>query len=437
MALTLQVISFKNHTPTKAMSTTVNQSVCRIGRASDSDFVLPDADRVVSQQHAVIQPDKGAYYLIDKSTNGTYINNASERVVKGNKIRLHDGDVLKIGEYNCVISIAKQRKQAEDSLIDSATWQSPLHNLTHEKQLINEKILYHESSIANQPPSSEGSKLTSEQDYFRPPQAIPEDWYEVSGKFKKEPGSAELIPEPIPTPRSQSKSPKKPAVTPKPIVPKEVKAQRRSRKTTHLEQQQAVEAFLDGAGLTQVDLQPEAIISFMTTAGQLVREITQGFRQVLDSRTSIKDEFRLGMTTIRPIKNNPLKFSVDVDDALTKLLFPPANGYLPPVAAIQEATDDLQAHQMALLAGLRAALSSLVAHFDPEALEKDFQKVSAIDNLLPFTRKAKYWELFKTRYSQAAADAENDFLHFLGDEFAIAYEQQIQKLKSARQNDNP
>lgn len=424
MALTLQVISFKNHTPTKVMSATVNQSVCRIGRASDSDFVLPDVDRVVSQQHAVILPDKGAYYLIDKSTNGTYINNASERTVKGNKIRLHDGDVLKIGEYNCVISITKQSKQAENSLVDSATWPSSLHDLMPEKQLISEKILYHESSIANQLPPSEGSKSTSEQDYFRPPEAIREDWYEKSSELKKEPGIKKVA--------------TKPSVMPKATV-SEIKLRRIAKKTTHFDQQ-AVEAFLSGAGLTHVDLEPEAIISFMTNAGQLVREITQGFRQVLDSRASIKGEFRLGMTTIQPVKNNPLKFSVDVDDALTKLLLPPANGYLPPVAAVQEATDDLQAHQMALLAGLRAALSSLVAHFDPEALEKDFQKVSAIASLLPSTRKArkaKYWELFKTRYSQAAADAENDFLHFLGDEFATAYEKQIQKLKSARQNNNP
>ncbi len=438
MALTLLVISFKNHTPAKEMSMTVNNSVCRIGRAADSDFVLPDEDRVVSQHHAVIQPDNGAYYLIDESTNGTFINNAAERIAKGNKIRLHDGDVLKVGEYNCAISIIQQQDQAENSLSGGATWQTPLHDPTHEK-LLDEKLLYRESSIPNQPPlSSEGSESTSDQDYFRPPEAIREDWYELSGKFKKEPGIDELIPEPIKKIAkrpSQPKSPKKRAVTPTPIVPEKVRVQRKTEKTTHIDQQ-AVAAFLRGAGLTQIDIEPETIMSFMTTAGQLVREITQGFRQVLDSRTSIKGEFRLGVTTIRPVENNPLKFSVDVNDALTKLLMPPAKGYLPPVTAIQEATDDLQAHQMALLAGLRAALSSLVAHFDPESLEKDFQKVSAIDNLLPFTRKAKYWELFKTRYSQAAADAENDFLHFLGDEFAIAYEQQILKLKNARQNNN-
>jgi len=87
---------------------------------------------------------------------------------------------------------------------------------------------------------------------------------------------------------------------------------------------------------------------------------------------------------------------------------------------------------MAMLAGLRAALGSLVALFDPNALEENFQKSSAVDNLLPALKKAKYWEMFKVRYKQAAADAENDFLHILGNEFTIAYEQQVARLKSVR-----
>ncbi len=197
-----------------------------------------------------------------------------------------------------------------------------------------------------------------------------------------------------------------------------------------------VDAFLAGTGLTEVELEPEEMISFMFTAGQSLRELTQGFKQVLSTRTSLKNEFRLGMTMMQPTENNPLKLSVDVDDALTKLLLPSMRGYLPPIKAIQEATDDLQAHQMALLAGLRAALSSLVALFDPEALEKDLQKASTFDNLLPSIRKARYWELFKTRYRTAADDAENDFLHFLGDEFTTAYEQQIQRLKNIRHKNN-
>jgi len=140
------------------------------------------------------------------------------------------------------------------------------------------------------------------------------------------------------------------------------------------------------------------------------------------------------MTTFQLTENNPIKLSIDVDDALTKLLLPTAKGYLPPVESFQEASDDIQAHQMALLSGLRAALGSLIALFDPEAFENDLKNTSAIENLIPSVKKARYWEQFKTCYKDAAADAENDFLHFLGKEFTIAYEQQIKIIKTSRQN---
>lgn len=441
MALTLHVTSYKNHPPVKKLSVTINEAGCTIGRAANNNFVLPDVERIISHHHATIQYENGSYYLVDNSTNGAFINHAPEPIGQGNRVPLHDGDILSIGEYDCAISITMQQKQAAPSLLDNALLKPPVHSEVQEKKPALLIDTPPKPEIPIPPASSEGPGPAAEQDYFRPPEPIPpaeaikDDWDDLLTGIHlgKKPEPPPLIPEPEIEPEpAPVAAPPQPASHEEHLVKPEVKAQRTAQVSTNLNQQ-AVDAFLAGACLTQVKLEPEAIISFMTTAGQLMREITQGFRQVLDTRTSLKGEFRLGMTVIRPAENNPLKFSIDVEDALTKLLLPPPKGYLPAIDAIQEATDDLQAHQMALLAGLRAALSSLVAHFDPEVLEKDFQKVSIVDNLLPSIRKAKQWEAFKSRYRKAAADAENDFLHFLGDEFTIAYEQQIQRLKNARQ----
>ena len=479
MALTLHVISYKNHSPITELSVTVNEAGCTIGRASTNDFVLPDVERIISHRHASIQFEDGSYYLTDNSINGTFINHAAEPVGQGNKILLHDGDILTIGKYDCAISIAALQKPAANSLLDKAMWQPPSGPAAEEKKpdLIPgpypEPVLPipPQSNAAPGPGSSPGPDPAVEQEYFRPPEAIREDWDELTGLLREvkiepahiisepvtpqaipepvipedilEPVTPQAIPEPvtpeaIPEPVTELQTPAPhtlPATDEKPAV-KPVSKQHGDARETAILNQQMVDAFLAGTGLTEVELEPEEMISFMFTAGQSLRELTQGFKQVLSTRTSLKNEFRLGMTMMQPTENNPLKLSVDVDDALTKLLLPSMRGYLPPIKAIQEATDDLQAHQMALLAGLRAALSSLVALFDPEALEKDLQKASTFDNLLPSIRKARYWELFKTRYRTAADDAENDFLHFLGDEFTTAYEQQIQRLKNIRHKNN-
>ena len=54
--------------------------------------------------------------------------------------------------------------------------------------------------------------------------------------------------------------------------------------------------------------------------GAATRATVSGLRQTLMARASIKDEFRIEQTMIRASGNNPLKFSLDDDDALATLL---------------------------------------------------------------------------------------------------------------------
>lgn len=436
MALTLQVTSYKNRAPSNELSVTVTETGCTIGRASNNDLVLPDVERIISHRHAIIEFENGVYYLLDNSTNGSFINHAPDAIGQGNRVLLHDGDILSLGGYDCAISIGTKENKASSPLLDdSANWQPPLHSEVHEDKPSIDKIFNQqpETPAPAAPLPGSGPDASIGQDFFKPPDPILEDWDELTGLNKaKEAKPTPIIPEEIYQPEAAAPEPvikAKPEIQPE--VKPALKTSKHSENLTNLDRK-AVDAFLAGAGINNTELEDESIISFMNTSGQILREITKGFRQVMDSRTSLKGEFRLGMTTIQPSENNPLKFSIDADDALNKLLFPPPKGYMPPLVAIQDATDDLQAHQMAFLAGLRAALHSLVSLFDPMMLEKDLQDVSAVDNLLPSIKKAKYWEAFKEQYKQTAADAENDFLHFLGNEFATAYEKQINILKSNR-----
>ena len=428
MALTIQVVSYNDLAPDNALSMTVNESGCTIGRAKNCSFLLPDKERIVSHTHASIQFENGLYYLTDNSTNGTYLNHAPNPVGLGNKILLHDGDILSMGKYECAISLIESVHSTLDSLFHDAVIPPPYHK--EAGQLSWEQQSFDKPDSTPTAPPVEKPPLTFEQDYFRPPEALPEDWNILTGMKPNIKQQAAVSIDTAPAKISKSEPSYPPAY-------KHNADHLASRNATNVKNktansQQALHAFLDGAGLTHTTIRPEDTITFMNTAGRVLHELTQGYREVLDARASLKGEFRLGMTTLRPAKNNPLKFSIDVEDALTKLLLPPPKGYLPPLDAIHEATDDLQAHQMALLAGLRAALGSLVALFDPNTLEENFQKSSAVDNLLPALKKAKYWEMFKSRYKQAASDAENDFLHILGNEFTIAYEQQVARLKSVR-----
>jgi type VI secretion system protein len=188
----------------------------------------------------------------------------------------------------------------------------------------------------------------------------------------------------------------------------------------------AIEAFYAGAGLSEVEIPEAEIARTLELLGTLFREVVQGLMEVLAARSSIKSEFRLSQTIIQPVENNPLKFSLGVDDALIALLTKHGKGYLPPVDAIQEALDDIKAHQVAVLAGMQVALTSLLARFDPNALEARIGQEKGIGTLLT-AKKSRYWDEFTRLYQNIAVEAEDDFQRVFGREFGRAYEEQVRK----------
>ena len=121
-----------------------------------------------------------------------------------------------------------------------------------------------------------------------------------------------------------------------------------------------------------------------------------------------------------------------MDETLERLLFRSGPGFLPAVEAARGAFEDIQAHEMAMIAGLRAALRALLARFEPAELERRLGAASGLDKLLSIARRSRYWELFTETYDQVAADAADDFMQLFGDAFTRAYEDQIQRLAQAR-----
>ncbi|MDE2147432.1 MAG: type VI secretion system-associated FHA domain protein TagH, partial [Burkholderiales bacterium] len=167
----------------------------------------------------------------------------------------------------------------------------------------------------------------------------------------------------------------------------------------------------------------------MTLLGQLLRESLRGAVELLVARAALKREMRAEMTMIAARENNPLKFSPSVEVALQHLLGPPAPGFMPAAPAVRDAFDDLRAHQLGVMAGMRAALDGVLQRFDPAQLEGKLTHRSAIASLIPATRKARLWELFQELFSQLQAEAQDDFDELFGKAFRRAYEDQLDRLQ--------
>ncbi len=192
---------------------------------------------------------------------------------------------------------------------------------------------------------------------------------------------------------------------------------------------------IDAIGFDSQALSDDKINEINELSGEFIRQVVAGLMQTLASRNNVKNTFRMNMTTIQPVENNPLKFSANVDDALENMFLKDGNSYKKPVETIQESFESIADHQVAILAGIRSAFKSIVNRFEPATLETRFEKQNK-RGLIPRNEKARNWEAYNDYYDELFRDIDSSFQYLFGDEFSQAYEEQLQLLSHARKDKN-
>jgi len=195
----------------------------------------------------------------------------------------------------------------------------------------------------------------------------------------------------------------------------------------------AVQAFLSGAGLEGKEIADADIEAFLQQSGKIMRAAVEGSMALLAARATAKKELRAEDRTMVASKdNNPLKLMADPQEALAFLFDTKdrGGGFLDPVQAVGDAFEDLRAHEVALFAGMRAALLGAIQRFDPKTLEAELEKSAGG---LGLNRKAKLWEQFAIFQQKLAQDAEDDFNKVFGREFMGTYMAQVKQLRGGRQ----
>ncbi|TKJ80803.1 type VI secretion system-associated FHA domain protein TagH [Pseudomonas sp. CFBP13509] len=437
MSLCLTITSYHKITPGQCSEKSMNQGSMAIGRSSDNDWVLPDPERLVSSQHCVIQYKDGRYYLTDNSTNGVELVNAGIRLRRGNSELLQDGELIRIGDYEIQarIDFNVQAIDSQPFAGDSPNSFEALMGAVANKPAPTPVIapqfqgassmdtlpdLFDFLSPTAVPPPTVADHVPSEQHDFRPPtpvavpvvetpvvsgSVIPEDW-DLFGDTPAPSASAPPPPPPPPTPIIQ------PPPVVEPVLP-----------VAATQPPDLLQAFLRGAGLDQLRLDKAQAEAQMENIGRSYRLMVEGLIDVLRARASLKGEFRMQQTMIQPAENNPLKFAPNADEALLLLLRHGNQAFMAPDIAVRDSFDDLRAHQLAVMAGVEAAIKHLLTRFEPSQLEERMGKPGGLSNLFAGSRQAQYWQQFTELYSNISREAQEDFQDLFGREFSRAYEE--------------
>jgi type VI secretion system FHA domain protein len=237
--------------------------------------------------------------------------------------------------------------------------------------------------------------------------------------------AAKIAPKPAPA--------SKPAPAPAPVAPAAAKsAPAATAAAPQRSMKDALRLFLEGAGMPQKELTAEESERVLKECGAILRASVEGLMMLLIARSEMRKEFEAEERTMVAARdNNPLKLMGDAQEAMD-FIFDPAQrneGFLQPLQAMTDAATDLRAHELALMAGMRAAMMGTLRRFDPQVLEKTFQKSGGVGFSLG-GRKAKMWELFVAHQQKLVQEGQDDFNKVFGQDFMAAYQSQLRRLKS-------
>jgi type VI secretion system protein len=465
MALKLRVISDHYKALGKRSSQLFGVSGGRIGRAADNDWILPDPDRYVSSHHAKVSFRAGQWLLEDTSTNGVFINGSDTPASVEGTYTLQDGDRLRLGEYELIVSIDDRNDFPPDASgqipapkrvrnAQSAAKAAPriIEDLGEELDITD---LLTESSIRPAPPPPPPKSFEPPMTSFELTQALGLDIeppkpaatataarsqrgafasvLEASAESEstvahgRKPDDWQMQTRPYD--RRTMTALTSPAALARPDKPEPERPKRQSDSTT-VESSSGVEAFCRGAGIDPSTLPADAQSALLTLAGQMVREVVLGLMDTLKGRADLKSRLRLSQTTIQAGENNPLKFSASVDEAVRKLLDPHGSRYLGPVEAVRDGFADLRMHQTALAASIQAAVDELMNRIEPGELQERFDRGLKRGPLLGATNKMKYWELYTEFYQVLNQRNEQGLPTLFAEELARTYaERSTQKKK--------
>ncbi|HEK0905331.1 TPA: type VI secretion system-associated FHA domain protein TagH [Pseudomonas putida] len=434
-----------------------------LGRALGNDLVLDDPGKYISRSHARVERREGGYYLTDTGSNPSVIN---ERLLgHGRETLLQAGDQLVIGDYQIGVALLAVEQADPDQTGVGATQTlavfvppapvqppppPPLEAAVAPRSepgfsqprvdtdaLAAASILQGESVFEPAPmlddplglnlfggQRSTAAFLGTPADHLSPelqalpalpvspaPQApeaalIPDGYDALADLLATPAAPASLAPAPTPI------------ATPAPVA----------AEPTAAGEDPLLQALLEGLGLPHLrsSRSPEELARLV---GEMLRAATGGTMGVLMARALTKRESHIEVTMIGAHSNNPLKFFPDPTSALSQMLSTDAPAYLPGVQALHAAFDDLRAHEMAVIAGMREALGEVMQRFDPVRIERRLAAPGALERVLPSTRKARLWARFAELHAELARDGDEDLQRLYGEKFSVAYQQQVSRLR--------
>lgn len=351
-----------------------------IGRGVGCDWIIPDANRLISSHHGLVSYREGRYFLTDISSNGIGVSGSMERLEKGQARLISEGDVYQLGglEIRARLLANERRSYARDDAIpdDAFLGLDPVDALDREQLRADSSAELDALDTAMQVPSQALCQGAVERDHLVVPKwadPVREDL--PTGPAAAAPGGSETF------------------------------------------WPQFAQAL--GMQLDMLDtLGREALA--IKVAG-LFKLTIDGLQQSLRTRDELNSEINSALTAPGLDTRNPLKACADGPTAMKSLLGVGELGEHSAEYAVAQVCRELQVHQLALVVASRAAVRSALAAFAPGHLLLCFEREGKPSK---FFTDGAHWRAYQRHYQRLTSEEPLGEQGLLND-FSKAYEEQV------------
>jgi len=448
MALTLRIENHDSLPDGGPLSATVTEAGMEIGRDSSMGWTLPDPNRFISSRHMEIRYERGAYWLYDLSTNGTFLNGASSRMKSPH--RLAHGDRLQVGPYRIAVEmVAGAAGGSVPPARDPFAAVSPAPDGGFGGAAPAARSGGDIWSIGGAPspkpvpgfdPRPPGRTSDFGDQHIEMPRMAPDAVAGAGSPFggdvRLPPAAAAPVAAPVrdegspfggAAPVPQPMVPQVPPVVPMPEafqppgagypapIPHPAQAPAGSSAV--------LDAICAGAGLPAGTFAEGGDpLRTAEEIGRLLRVVAEDLAALLRARAATKQSVRSGQRTmIGATDNNPLKFMPSAEEALEVMFGRPRAGFMRGATAVQTGFADVKQHQYAVHAALQPALARLLEDLAPEVIE------AKAGSSLMSSRKSRAWEIFVERWDAKTHPYENGMLDVFLAYYAEAYDQAVKR----------
>lgn len=408
-----------------------------IGRAADNDWVLPDSQRFVSAHHARIHFRDGLFILEDTSTNGVFVNDDDHPVARRGAHVLQNGDIIRFGEYQVVAMIESRAAGPHPAPATDFGMPTTTGSVEVQTSANSVEVL---AAFGQAAQTDLGAAL----DLDALLQADVEDF---TGPLAVNAYGQPVTTPPPPAPRPYTPPAGRPpaassAASDLSSVLAESDTERRAiaRRIERLARAAAraqegrtvvpplpqdlnggLAAFCKGAGIAADQFAPELQVRLLQLAGQLIREVLVGLKDMELVRGETLRPLQIG-TAPETDDPRPSLAQAGVEELLVQILSQHESRRLDAVQWLREMMDRAKIHERAMIEALRAAFADFVARLAPSELESRFERQArgASD------RGARNWELYQEFYRSIAAGGDGLLPRVFLDAFSAAYERALQ-----------